>query len=128
MPWVELDATVRCLAGISVLGFYLLATAAAFQAAVAPLGRLAQALPPRASDGDGPKAESAAGQLLLHVDAVTGKCAAKVVAADTTAAPRPAELSFGPVLSNFQALATQFRMDAAIPLPKVDPCLASPTF
>jgi hypothetical protein len=59
--------------------------------------------------------------LLLHVDSVKGKCAAKVVSNDASAAaaPRPVELSFGPVLSNFQPLATQFRMDADIPIPKV---------
>ena len=102
-----------------MLGFYLLATAAGFQGSVAALSRLAQALPAPASDGA--KADSAGGPLLLHVDAVTGKCAAKVVSGDASApaAPRPVELSFGPVLSNFQALATQFRMDADVPIPKV---------
>ena len=106
------------MAGVSVLGFYLLATAAGFQGAVAALTRLAQALPP--SDPAGTKGSDAAiGPLLLHIDAVSGKCAAKVVSSDPNAAPRPAELSFGPALSNFQAFATQFRLDADVPIPKV---------
>jgi len=101
-----------------VLGFYLLATAAGFQGALAALTRLALALP----SSDGAKAsDGATGPLLLHIDAVTGKCAAKVVSGEpgAAAAPRPAELSFGPALSNFQALATQFRLDADVPIPKV---------
>ena len=104
-----------------MLGFYILATAAGFQAALAALTRLAQALPLPSSDG-AKASDAAAGALLLHIDAVTGKCAAKVVAGKpgaAVAAPRPAELSFGPALSNFQGLATQFRLDADIPIPKV---------
>lgn len=111
---------VHAVAGVTVLGFYLLATTAGFQGAVAALTRLAQALPSPATDG-AKASEAATGPLLLHIDAVTGKCAAKVVSFEpgATAAPRPAELSFGPALSNFQALATQFRLDADVPIPKV---------
>jgi len=107
------------IAGVTVLGFYLLATAAGFQGALAALTRPAQALP--SSDG-GKASDAASGPLLLHIDAVTGKCAAKVLSGEANgaaAAPRPAELSFGPALSNFQALATQFRLDADVPIPKV---------
>lgn len=106
--------------GVSVLGFYLVASEQAYASALPQLCNLADGL----RDGSGTMGGRGGGgspPMLLHVSATMGKLTAKEVPSGAAAAAslRPVELKTGPVLYNFMAVSCQYRVDCWAPIPQV---------